>query len=132
MKAKDEAKKAALSSLKSKITEAEKANQNKELDNDGVLKVIASSIKQRKQSIDSFVGRDDLIEKETAEMIVLESYLPKQMDDSEIKEKIILLSESITSENRSKRIGMIIGSFNKQYRGQADPQKVKSIAEILI
>jgi uncharacterized protein YqeY len=131
MKAKDESSKSALSSLKSKITEAEKANGNKELDDNGVLKVLANAIKQRKQSIEAFAGRQDLVDKETSEMKVLETFMPSQMSDEEITEKVKEIMEGLTVTNRNQKVGMTIGAFNKKYTGQADPARVKSIIESL-
>jgi len=61
MKAKDVNAKAALSSLKSKITEAEKAKSNTELSEAEVIKVLTSAIKQRKQSIEEFAREEELI-----------------------------------------------------------------------
>lgn len=129
MKEKNETSKAALSGLKAKITEAEKANGNKELDDNGVLKVLANAIKQRKQSIEAFAGRQDLVDKETAEMLVFESYMPAQMSEAEITEKVTSIMNILSVNNRNQKIGMTIGAFNKQYTGQADPAKVKSIIE---
>ena len=69
MKNKDEDGKSALRGIKSKITEAEKAKDNTDLSDEGVLKVLASAIKQRKQSIEEYKkgNREDLIRKENAE-----------------------------------------------------------------
>ena len=136
MKAKDVIVKAALSGLKSKITEAEKANGNKELSDDEVIKVITSAIKQRKQSVEEFTkgGRADLSDKESGEILVLEVYLPKQMSDEEIKIAVneIIVSFPDTSANRNALIGKTMGAFNKKFTGKADNSKVKTIIESLI
>lgn len=131
MKDKDESKKTALSSLKSKITEAEKANGNQTLDDTGVIKVLANAIKQRKQSIEAFASREDLVKKETAEMVVLEAYMPSQLTDSEISEKVKSIMDLLSVNNRNQKIGMTLGAFNKQYTGQADTSRVKAIIESL-
>ena len=136
MKAKNENAKSALNSVKAQITVAEKANANQSLDDVQVLKVLTSAIKQRKQSIDAFqlAGRIELVEKETAEMKVLESYLPKQMTDSEIESEVRLLMQSFpeVSTNRNALIGKTMGAFTKQFPGKAEPQKVKAIIESLV
>jgi uncharacterized protein YqeY len=136
MKAKDLNAKAALSSVKAKITEAEKANGNQPIDESQVLKIITSSIKQRKQSIEAFqlAGREDLLSKETAELAVLESYLPKQMTKEEIENvaRVLIQSFPEISTNRNALIGKTMGAFNKQYQGQADPQTVKVVIESLV
>ncbi len=132
MKAKDERKKSALGMLKSKITEGEKANKNQELSDSDIMKVILSSVKQRKQSIEEFGkgGRNDLVEKETAELAAIEVYLPKQMDRGEIEEAVkLIIAELPKTDNKMKLVGMTMGAFNKKYQGRADSNLVKEVIE---
>ena len=134
-KAKEDVKKATLSGLKAEITKAEKLNGNSELDDAGVMKVILSCVKQRKQSISEFEkgNRADLVAKEMAELVVLENYLPKKMDAEEAKGKIIALGVAFSGEtNRNKKVGMIMGAFNKQYQGQFDNGELKKLIESIV
>lgn len=134
MKMKDADSKSALSGIKAKITEAEKAKGNAELSDDEVIKVLSTAIKQRKQSYDEFVkgGREDLARKEDAEMKILQNYMPAQMSDSEIEEAVkAILSGLAQVDNPQKKTGQAIGAFNKQYAGRADMGKVKSVIEKL-
>lgn len=142
-KAKDSIAKAALSSLKTKITEAEKLKSNQELSDDEIIKVVTSAIKQRKQSIAEFDkgNRSDLSEKEAAEILVLQKYMPEQMSDKEIVAELLkIISEMISgkeaqtivamlTEPAMKKItaGRLMGIFNKRFSGKADPQIVKNI-----
>jgi uncharacterized protein len=136
MKSKDENGKRAISSLKAKITEAEKANKNTELNDSEVVKVVSSAIKQRKQSFDEYTkfGRIDLANIEEVEIQILERYLPKQMDSSEIetavREIIQSLSEVVTNPNAL--IGRTIGEFNKKYVGRADVGEVRMVIEKIV
>jgi uncharacterized protein YqeY len=133
-KAKEEIRKGTLSMLKAEITKAEKTN-GKELDDAGVMKVILSCVKQRKQSIEEFTkgGRTDLAEKESGELIVLESYLPKQMSETEAREKILEILKGTNPEDpKPKRIGTVMGTFNKQYTGLFDNKALKSLVEELV
>jgi len=135
MKAKNETAKAALSGLKAKITEAEKANGNRELVDAEDIKVITSAIKQRKQSVDEFIkgGREDLASKESGEILVLEAYMPKQMTDEEITAEITKILANFEGEtNRVAKMGRTMGAFNKAFVGKADNAKVKSIIESLV
>jgi len=131
MKAKDEVGKRALSAFKAKITEAEKADKNIELTDDGVIKVLNSAMKQRRQSYDDYTkfGRDDLAKSELDELKVLELYLPKQMNEDEIALAIrdIIQSFTDTITNPHVLIGKAIGEFNKKYVGKADLILVKKI-----
>lgn len=137
-KNKDNVSKSALSFLKAKITDAEKNpnNKNSELGDDDVLKVVLSSIKQRKDSIEQFkkANRLDLVEKEEFELNVISKYLPKQFSSIELKEKVTELMTTIVLDvnNRNKNIGMLMGIMNKTYKGMFDVNDLKLILEVLI
>lgn len=132
MKAKDEVAKAALSGIKAKITEVEKLKSGTVLSDADVTKVIASAVKQYKQSYDAFIAgdRSDLAEKEFQEMTVLQRYLPAEMSESEIRAALaeIMQDLSVVITNPIALIGKSIGEFNKKYTGRADVQTVKRIA----
>ena len=133
-KAKEEVKKSTLSMLKAEITKAEKLN-GKDLDDQAITKVILSCVKQRKQSIEEFTkgGRIDLADKEAVELIVLEAYLPKQMSTEEVGSIIEdIAAEFSTETNPNKKVGMIMGAFNKKYSGQFDNKALKAIVEAVV
>jgi uncharacterized protein YqeY len=131
MKAKDEVAKSALSGLKAKITEAEKANGNISLGDTEIVKVVSSAIKQRKQSVEAFenAGRSDMAQSEKNEIMVLEKFLPSQMSpeniEKEVREIISGMSEIATNANALQ--GKTMGTFNKKFPGQADPKLVMEI-----
>jgi uncharacterized protein len=133
MKSKDEDGKRAISSLKAKITEAEKANKNTELTDIEVVKVISSAIKQRRQSFEEYskFGRTDLADVEMRDIKILERYLPSQMTEADIENAVREIMQSFTAviTNRNALVGKTIGEFNKKYTGQADINLVKQIVE---
>jgi hypothetical protein len=137
-KGKDEQSKIAkdaLNNLKSKITEAEKAKKVSDLSDEDTLKVIVNAIKQRKDSMEQFEkgGRMDLAEKEKAEMLVFEQYLPTQLTEEEIRRNLLNLSITFNNEtNLMKKKGMLTGNFNKLYSGQFDMNTFKRILEEVI
>ena len=133
MKEKNEAQKSALKMLKAKITETEKTKSNSDLNDDEIVRVITTSVKQRKQSIEEFqkFGRLDLVEKENAELAVLESYLPKQMTEAEIEAEAKAIMSTIESGNKQRLVGQTIGQFNKKFTGRADNSLLKAIVEKL-
>ena len=136
MKSKDVIGKRALSSLKAKITEAEKANKNTELSDSEIIKVITSAIKQRTQSHTEYVkfGRVDLADVEMEDINILEKYLPTQMSDVEIREAVMGIMKGFEGvvTNPNALIGKTIGEFNKQFVGRADTLKIKEIVTILV
>jgi uncharacterized protein len=85
MKAKDPARLSALRMLKAAIMN-KGVEKGRDLDDGEVLQVVASLVKQRKDSIDQFAkaGRTDLVDKEAAEVGILEGYLPPAATPEEI------------------------------------------------
>ena len=85
MKARDAGRLSALRMLKAAVMNKE-VEKGRTLDDAEVLQVVASLVKQRRDSIDQFskAGRDDLVEKETQELGVLEHYLPPALSAGEI------------------------------------------------
>jgi uncharacterized protein YqeY len=85
MKAKDAARLSALRMLKAAVMN-KGVEKGRDLDDGEVVQVVASLVKQRRDSIDQFAkaGRTDLVDKETAEIAVLEQYLPPAASADEI------------------------------------------------
>src|SRR5687768_1258027 len=89
MKAKNPARLSALRMLKAAIMN-KGVEKNRDLDDAEVLLVVASLVKQRRDSIEQFskAGRTDLVDKETGEVAVLEAYLPPAASAGEIDEAV--------------------------------------------
>lgn len=109
---------------------AQKRKPQEELSNDEVLMVIKKAVKQRKDSIEQFEkgGRNDLAEKEKAELIILEKYLPKMMSKEEIKKVAIAKKEALGVTDKNKT-GVLMGSLMKDLQGKADGADVKEVVE---
>jgi len=86
MKAKDAARTSALRMLKAAVTNKGMVEKGRDLEDAEVLQVVASLVKQRRDSIEQFTkaGRTDLVDKETAEIAILEHYLPPAVSPEEI------------------------------------------------
>lgn len=106
------------------------------LPDDKVLALIKRSVKQRQDSIKQFeIGkRPDLAEKEKAELVILESYLPKSMSREEIKavaeKKLDELKKS--GQFDPKSLGRLTGMIMKELAGRADGNDVKAVLEELL
>jgi uncharacterized protein len=85
MKAKDAVRLSALRMLKAAIMN-KGVEKNRDLDDSEVLQVVASLVKQRRDSIEQFgkAGRQDLVNKETSELKILEEYQPPAASPEEI------------------------------------------------
>ena len=91
------------------------------LDDAQVLAVLDKMIKQRREAITQFQagGRADLVAKETAEIGVLQGYLPAQMSDAEIDE---LIAQSIAASGAAsvKDMGKVMALVKAKAQGRAD------------
>ena len=91
------------------------------LDDGQVLAVLEKMIKQRREAITQFRagGRADLVAKETAEITVLEAYLPARLSDAEL-EAIIAGAIASTGATSPKDMGKVIAAVKAQAQGRAD------------
>ena len=91
------------------------------LDDTQVLAVLEKMIKQRREAITQFQsgGRADLVAKETAEIAVLQGYLPAQMSDAEIDE-LIAQSIAATGAASIKDMGKVMALVKPKAQGRAD------------
>ncbi len=127
MKEKDSVALNAVRMLKSDVKNAEIAAIS-ELDDEGVIKVVMSSIKKRKDSAEIYAknGRQELADKELAEIKVLEKYLPAQLDDESIK-KIINEVISSLDDNSKKNFGIVMKTVMAKVGAQAEGKKVSEL-----
>ncbi len=132
MKAKQADRLLALRAIKSEILLAQTSGSGVKLDEEAEIKILQKLVKQRKDSAETYqkAGRDELYEKEIAEVAVIEEYLPSQLSDDELIE---IINKVITDTGASsiKDMGKVIGMVNKQVAGRAEgkiiAQKVKEI-----
>jgi len=112
---------------------AKKRKPTEELKDDEALAVIKRSVKQHKDSIEQFAkgGRKDLVKEEEAELKILETYLPKMMDEREIRKIAEAVKTKLKISDKSK-IGVFVGTVMKECKGLADGGSVKKIAEELL
>ncbi len=91
------------------------------LDDGQVLAVIEKMIKQRKESLAQFQAgnRPDLADKETAEIGLLQAYLPAQLSDAQIEE-LIAQAVAATGATSVKDMGKVMGMIKSQAQGRAD------------
>ena len=93
-----------------------------------ILEVIRKEAKKRKESIEQFEagGRNELVEKETKELQILQSYLPAQMSEKEV-EKIIEQKIQELGATSAAEIGKVMGTLSQELKGKADMGFVSSI-----
>lgn len=132
MKARESLKTSTLRLINAAIKDrdiAARGNGGRDLVGDEeILEILSKMVKQRRESLGIYeeAGRDDLAERESKEIDIITEFLPKQMDDAEIK----VACEAIVSEIKAeglKDMGKIMGALKAKYTGQMDFGKASKI-----
>ncbi len=132
MKAKDTSRVSTLRMMKTAITnkQIEKESVNTELTEDEIIKTLQSLVKQRKDSIEQYrkAGRNDLAEKEEAEIKIIEEYLPRPASTQEII-KAVEEAISETGATSIKDLGVVMKTAITKLSGKSfDGKQVNQIA----
>jgi uncharacterized protein YqeY len=118
MKAKDAERTSTLRMVKAAIMHREKEGAG-ELTDEDVSKLLRSQVKQRRDSVEQYqkAGRQDLVDKETAEIAVIESYLPQGASEAEIEQAV---SDAIaeTGATSMKDMGGVMKSAMAKLAGR--------------
>ena len=119
--------------IKNKDIETRSSN-NKDLINDQqILNILQSMVKQRKDSIESFKTalRNDLIDKERKEIEIINTFLPQQLNEEEIK-KIIEKYIKDFNFTSVKQMGLIMNHLKSNYAGVIDMALAGKLAKELL
>ena len=108
---------------------AERRGGEAQLSEEVYLAVLQKQAKQRRDSIEQFeqAGRDDLVATEREELAVIESYLPQQLGDDEIR-SVVEEIVATTGASSMSDIGKVMGAAMQQLRGRADGRRINEIA----
>jgi uncharacterized protein YqeY len=132
MKSGDTVKRSVIRLVLSAVHNTEIARQ-KELDDGDILGVIGKEVKQRRESIEAFKqgGRQDLVDKETAELAVLEAYMPEQMSREQIvaeAKKVIAEVEAEGPGDKGRVMPVLIGRL----KGRAEGREINEVVSELL
>lgn len=129
MKARDQIRVGALRMLMAAVKNAE-VERLHELSDDEVIEVVAREAKRRRESIEAFEkgGRQDLVDKERAELEILEAYLPAKLTDAELRD---LVDEAVaeTGASSPKQMGEVMKALMPKVRGRADGAQVSALVK---
>ncbi len=103
------------------------------LSNPDIFGTIAKEIKQRQESIEAFKkgNRQDLVDQETAEMAVLQSYQPKQATREEIVEAARQIIKEVGAQGPADK-GKVMSKIIAQFKGKADGREINNIVTELL
>jgi hypothetical protein len=132
MRAKETRKRDTLRNIQASIKQIE-VDERRDVSNEDVERILLKYAKQREDAIVQFkeAGRDDLVEKDQAELELVQSYLPKPFSDDELEEilKDVISTVGATS---MKDMGKVMGSAKKAVGSRADGGRVNVIVKKLL
>jgi uncharacterized protein YqeY len=134
MLAKNEAALRGLRAIKSAILLAKTADGKQgEITEDEEIKLLQKLAKQRKDSLEVFVAqnREDLAQKERDELEIIEKFLPKQMDEAELR---VVLQDILNQVGATTPadMGKAMGAATKQLAGKADGKMISSMVKEIL
>ena len=100
----------------------------RELNDEEIISLVSTQIKKRKEAATLFDkgGRTDLSEKENQEMMILQKYLPEQVSEEDLKNRIqeVILELGIVD---IKDLGMVMRTLIPEFKGRADNGQIKNL-----
>lgn len=132
MKARDEVGKRTLRMLKSELGKKE-IDLGRALTDDDALGVLTAQVKARRDSIEAYdgAGRKDLADAEREELVVLERYLPKQLDEAEARAAIEAIAKELGLTSK-KEMGRLMKEIMARHKGAIDGKVASKIAGQLL
>jgi uncharacterized protein YqeY len=125
MRAKDELKMNVLRMMKSAITYKEREGEKHELDDAAIITVLATLVKQRRESAEEFKkgNRPELAEKEEKEIVVIQGYLPSQLSAAELVAEVTKgIAEA--GAKAPKDMGLVMKVLTPRLKGKAEGKAI--------
>lgn len=132
MRSGDAVRRSAVRLVRAGIKNAEVA-QGASLDDAGVLRVIAREVREHRESIDAFKkgGRQDLVDREEAELGVLVAYLPQQLSGEEIRAVARQVIQEVEARGPGDK-GKVMPRLIAQLQGRADGREINAVVTELL
>lgn len=130
MKEKDALKLQTIRSIRALILEFEKSGVGRELSPEDELKMLSQAAKKRQESIEQFrnAGRNELADKEEAELKIIQTYLPQQLTETEIEAEVRKLALQVGASSKND-FAKLMPLAAKEMKGRADGKTIKTIVE---
>ena len=129
MREKDSTRLNAIRLLRAALQRRE-VDERQTLDDEGVLGIIQKMIKQSRDAITQFESgqRNDLVEKELSLILVLQQYLPQQLDEAAIIESVDAAISELGARGL-RDMGKVMGQLKAQLQGRADMGQVSTLVK---
>ncbi len=133
MLAKDRVRTRTIRSLRAALLEKEielRVGGEAEVSDEVAIAVLQKQAKQRRDSIEQFekADREDLAVSEREELVVIQSYLPKQLSEEEIRREVLEVIEE-TDASSMKDMGRVMGPVMSRLKGKADGRIVQTVVK---
>jgi uncharacterized protein YqeY len=127
LKNKEKTKLSTIRLLKTSIKKVE-IDKRRPLTDEEVLEVIMREVKQRQDSLAEYekAGREDLVKKEKEEMGILQSYLPEQMSEEELRSLVQQVIQEVGATSKAD-MGKVMGAIMPKVKGRADGRLVNRL-----
>ena len=116
--------------IKQKDIDVARPRGDQQINEDEILNLLQSLIKSRREAIELYKqgNRQDLVDKEQAEIAVIEQFLPKQLSEEETKAAVSELAASLGASS-VKDMGKVMAALKTKYAGQLDMTKASAIVK---
>ena len=132
MKSKNEFVRDTLRTINAALKQVE-VNERIEMTDEIVLPLLQKEIKKRQDSVELYLkgGREDLANKERSEIDIIVKYLPKQLSDNELEEKIKQIIVSVGASS-IKELGAVMKAAKEQIGASADAKRISEVVKRLL
>lgn len=129
MKAKDKTSLSVIRMIRSAL-KYDEIQRKRPLTDDETLAIVVHEMKTRRDSLQEYekAGRDDLVEQINEEMRIIEKYLPKQMDEEELRQLIQATIASVGATSK-KEMGKVMGAIMPKVKGRADGTLINRLVQ---
>lgn len=130
MKSGDKIRLETVRSIRALILEFEKSGSGKDLNAEEEIKMLTTAAKKRKESIEQFrnANRNELADKEEAELKIIEEYLPKQLSTKEVMSEVKKIAAEVGAKTKED-FPKLMPVAAKTLKGRAEGKLVKEIVE---
>jgi len=120
-------------SIRALILEFEKSGKNREMTHEEEIQLLTSASKKRKEAMEQYINanRLDLSDKEEAELKIIQSYLPEQLNEEQVKEEIKRIALEIGASVKED-FPKLMPAAIKALKGKADGKLIKTIVELTL
>ena len=119
-----------LAALKDRDIAARSQGSGEKLSDEQILEVLQKMVRQRRDSIEMYAkgGRQDLVERETREIEIIERFLPKPLSDAESAAAVRQVISELGASSL-KEMGQVMGELKRRHAGRMDFAKASALVK---